>query len=154
MASALPNLPRHLSSLHLCLEGDYRRELTCPPFYLKVSNKVHFCCRLAEAAPALEHISYTGRVCRQFFDALAQQVDPRATRLKSIDVTVKNCCRPIVQFHDSGSGIQDMNFIAAFELLVVAAIRSLSKLKALEYLRIRYVDLGTFDFLFRCRTTR
>jgi hypothetical protein len=35
-----------------------------------------------------------------------------------------------------------MNFIDAFETLVVAAIRAMGNLKALEYLRIRYVDLG------------
>jgi hypothetical protein len=147
MASILPKLPANLTHLNLCLESDYRRELTCPPFYLKVSNKLHFCTRLAEAAPALEHLSYTGRVCKAFFDMAALKVDSRTTRLKSIDLTVKNCCRPTIQYHDSGSGIQDMNFINAFETLVLSGIRSLSKLKAVEYLRIRFVDLGTISHL-------
>ncbi len=114
-------LPPHLTHLNLCLEGDYRHELLCPPFFSKVAFQLHFCSRLAQAAPALEHLSYTGRVCRTFFDTAAAQVDPRSTRLKSIDLTVKNCCRPVLQFHESGSGIQDASFIDAFENLVLAA---------------------------------
>jgi hypothetical protein len=145
MATILPKLPSNLTNLNLCLEGDYRRELSFPQYFLKVSNKLHFCCRLAEAAPALEHLSYTGRVCRAFFDLTARLVDSRTTRLKSIDLTVKNCCRHVVHWNESGSGITDMNFINAFEALVLAGIRSMNKLKVLEYLRIRYVDLGWFS---------
>ncbi|KAK2017127.1 hypothetical protein LZ32DRAFT_577117 [Colletotrichum eremochloae] len=143
MASILPKLPTNLTYLNLCLESDYRRELNCPPFYLKVSNQVHFCTRLAEATPALEHLAYTGRVCKNFFNMAAIRSDPRTTRLKTIDLTVKNCCRPVPQFHDSGSGIQDMNFIHSFEMLVLAGIHSMSTLKALDYLRIRFVDLDS-----------
>jgi hypothetical protein len=109
-------------------------------------NKVHFCQRLAYAAasPSLEHLSYTGRVCKQFFlDLMAKNKDTRTSRLRSIDLTVKNCCRHVVHWNETGSGITDMNFINAFEALVLAGIRALGKLKAVEYLRIRYVDLGT-----------
>jgi hypothetical protein len=137
--------PMRLTTLNLCIEGDYRRELSFPTYFLKVSNKVHFCSKLAFAAasPSLEHISYTGRVCKQFFaDLMARQKDPRNARLKSIDLTVKNCCRQVTHWNESGSGITYMNFISAFEALVLAGIRALSKLKAVEYLRIRYVDLG------------
>jgi hypothetical protein len=142
MATILPKLPANLTTLELCIEGDYRRELNFPPYFLKVSNKLHFCKMLADAAPALEHLSYTGRVCRVFFDLVALQTDPRTTKLKSIDLTVKNCCRHVTHWNESGSGITDMNFIKAFESLVMSGIRSLTKLKALEYLRVRYVDLG------------
>lgn len=143
MAAILPKLPAHLTSLSLNLEGvEYRREVSFPPYFLKVSNHLHFCTRLAEAAPNLEHIAYTGRVCRTFFELLSKLVDPRSTRLKSIDLTVKNCCRHVVHWNESGSGITDMNFINAFEALVLAGIKALGRLKAVEYLRIRYVDLG------------
>jgi len=142
MATILPKLPANLSTLELCIEGDYRREMNFPPYFLKVSNKLHFCKMLADAAPALEHLSYTGRVCRVFFDLLALHTDSRTTRLQSIDLTVKNCCRHVTHWNESGSGITDMNFIRAFESLVIAGIRSVTKLKALEYLRIRFVDLG------------
>lgn len=143
MATILPKLPVNITTLELCIEGDYRRELNFPSYFLKVSNKLHFCKMLADAAPALEHLSYTGRVCRVFFDLLALHTDPRNTRLKSIDLTVKNCCRHVTHWNESGSGITDMNFIRAFESLVVSGIRSITKLKAFEYLRIRFVDLGT-----------
>ncbi|KAJ4393877.1 hypothetical protein N0V93_003093 [Gnomoniopsis smithogilvyi] len=144
MAAILPKLPSHLTSLSLNLEGvEYRREVSFPPYYLKVSNSLHFCTRLAEAAPKLEHFAYTGRVCRTFFENLSKLVDPRSTRLKTIDLTVKNCCRHVVHWNESGSGITDMNFINAFEALVLAGIKALGRLKAVEYLRIRYVDLDS-----------
>jgi hypothetical protein len=146
MASILAK-PMRLTSLDLCIEGDYRRELSFPPYFVKVSNRLHFCSRLAAgaASPPLEHISYTGRVCKQFFiDLVAKNKDPRHTRLKSIDLTVKNCCRQVAHWNESGSGITDMNFINAFEDLVIAGIRALGRLKSVEYLRIRYVDLGEF----------
>ncbi|KAH8887325.1 hypothetical protein GQ53DRAFT_656122 [Thozetella sp. PMI_491] len=138
--------PMNLESLNICLESDYRREPTVPPFYLKVAQKVHVCQRLAQAAasPSLEHLSYTGRICKQFFyDLMAKHRDPRASRLKSIDITVKNCCRQVMHWNETGSGITDMNFINAFEQLVLAGIRALGKLKGVEYLRIRYVDLDS-----------
>ncbi|KAL1850138.1 hypothetical protein Daus18300_013066 [Diaporthe australafricana] len=144
MAAILPKLPPNLTSLSLNLEGvEYRRELSFPPYFLKVSNTLHFCTKLAEAAPNLEHFAYTGRVCRAFFDLLARLVEPRSTRLKTIDLTVRNCCRHVVHWNESGSGITDMNFINAFEQLVLAGIRALGRLKAVEYLRIRYVDLDS-----------
>ncbi|CAK7212271.1 hypothetical protein SCUCBS95973_001407 [Sporothrix curviconia] len=141
MAMILPKIPTNLTSLDLCLEGDYRQEISFPRYFLKVLNRVHFCANLAEATPALQHLSYTGRVCRTFFDVAARLADPRTTRLKSVDVTVKNCCRHVTHWHESGSGVTDLNFIRAFESLVLSAVRSLAKLKALEHLRIRYVDL-------------
>jgi hypothetical protein len=137
--------PMRLTTLDLCIEGDYRRELSFPPYFLKVSSKLHFCSRLAigAASPSLERISYTGRVCKQFFiDLMLALKDPRQTRLRAIDLTVKNCCRKVTHWNESGSGITDMNFINAFEELVIAGIRALGRLKSVEYLRIRYVDLG------------
>jgi hypothetical protein len=137
--------PMRLTSLDLCIEGDYRRELSFPSYFIKVSSRLHFCSRLAVAAasPTLEHLSYTGRVCKQFFaDLVARQKDPRQSRLKSIDLTVKNCCRDAAHWNESGSGITDMSFINAFEELVIAGIRALGRIKSVEHLRIRYVDLG------------
>ena len=137
--------PMQLETLDICIESDYRREVSLPPFFLKVAQKVHICQRLAQAAasPSLEHLSYTGRICKQFFyDLIAKHQDPRSSRLKSIDLTVKNCCRQVLHWNETGSGITDMNFINAFEALVLAGIRALGKLKGVEYLRIRYVDLG------------
>ncbi|EFX02424.1 hypothetical protein CMQ_2473 [Grosmannia clavigera kw1407] len=138
MASILPNLPASLTSLDVCLESDYRQEISFPPYFLKVSDRVHFCSRLAEATPSLQHLSYTGRVCRSFFDVAARLADPRSTRLRSIDLTVKNCCRHVSHWQESGSGITDLNFIRAFEALVLSAVRSLGRLCKLEHLRIHF----------------
>ena len=142
LSDFLPQLPHNINNLNLCLESDYRREGVMPAFFSKVVLKTHICAKMAEALPALEHFAYTGRVCHHFFEMAMRSTDPRTSRLKSIDLTVKNCCRALVNFQESGSGIQDMGFIDAFEKLVVTGIRSLGKFKALEYLRIRFVDLG------------
>ncbi|KAH9903794.1 hypothetical protein F4778DRAFT_99902 [Xylariomycetidae sp. FL2044] len=143
MASTLEKLDPKITKLNLCLECDYRREMTCPPYYLKVFEQIHWCDKLAKAASNLEHLSYTGRVCHGFFDVLARYSDPRTTRLKTIDITVKNCCRKNAQWNESGSGITDMHFISAFEQLVLGGIRALERLKSVELLRIRYVDLDS-----------
>lgn len=143
----LPMLPNNITNLNLCLESDYRREGVMPGFFTKVAQKTHICAQMAEALPALEHFAYTGRVCHHFFETAMRSADPRTSRLQSIDVTVKNCCRPLANIHESGSGIQDMGFIDAFEKLVVAGVRSLEKFKQLGYLRIRFVDLGMYPSL-------
>ncbi|KAF5658491.1 hypothetical protein FHETE_9848 [Fusarium heterosporum] len=143
MAEFVPQVPRHITNLSLCLESDYRREGVMPPFYMKVMQKTHICTKMAEALPSLEHFSYTGRVCHHFFDMAMRSTDSRTSRLKTIDLTVKNCCRHNASFHEAGSGIQDMGFIDAFEKLVLWAIRSLGKFKEVVYLRIRFVDLDS-----------
>ena len=146
MATILPKLPRTLTHLNICLEADYRREGMTPPFAKKVALKTHICIEMAKAIPTLEHLAYTGRVCREFFIHAAKLSQPRDSRLKSIDLIVKNCCRPTFVWND-GSGITDMQFILAFEQLVIAGIKSLKKLAALELLRIRFIDLGIFPML-------
>ncbi|KAF7549152.1 hypothetical protein G7Z17_g6565 [Cylindrodendrum hubeiense] len=143
MSEFLPQIPHNITNLSLCLESDYRREGVMPAFYSKVIQKTHICVRMAEALPSLEHFAYTGRVCHHFFEMAMRSTNPRTSRLKSIDLTVKNCCRHNVSFHESGSGIQDMGFIDAFEKLVVSGIRSMEKLKEVVYLRIRFVDLDS-----------
>ncbi|RFU78722.1 hypothetical protein TARUN_3510 [Trichoderma arundinaceum] len=139
----LPLLPSHVTNFSLCMESDYRREGVMPAFYYKVAQKAHLCSSLARILPSLEHFAYTGRICHHFFDVATRLADPLTTRLKSIDITVKNCCRQSFSFHDSGSGIQDMAFIEAFEKLVVSAVRSMDRFKGIEYLRIRFVDLDS-----------
>ncbi|KAG5997297.1 hypothetical protein E4U43_002687 [Claviceps pusilla] len=142
MAEFLPSLPIRITNLSICLENDYRREGLMPAFYAKVAMKTHICSRMAELTSRLEHFSYTGRICHRFFDIGSRLVNPMTTRLRSIDLTVKNCCRhTATSYHDFGSGIQELGFIEAFEKLVVSAVRSLDKFKEVQYLRIRFVDL-------------
>ncbi|KAG6005220.1 hypothetical protein E4U21_000349 [Claviceps maximensis] len=142
VAEFVPSLPIRITNLSICLENDYRREGLMPAFYAKVAMKTHICSRLAEVTSRLEHFSYTGRICHKFFDMGSRLVNPMTTRLRSIDLTVKNCCRhSSSNYHDFGSGIQELGFIEAFEKLVVSAVRSLDKFKEVQYLRIRFVDL-------------
>ncbi|KAG9237436.1 hypothetical protein BJ875DRAFT_152472 [Amylocarpus encephaloides] len=140
MAAILPHLPRNLTHLNLCLENDYRREAVSPLFVRKVGLRTHFCLELAKAIPTLEHLAFTGRICKCFFDDAAKLSSARTSRMKSIDLIVKNVCRPTHVWND-GTGITDMAFIQAFEALVVSSVKSLDKLAALEFLRIRFIDL-------------
>ncbi|TVY34765.1 hypothetical protein LSUB1_G004849 [Lachnellula subtilissima] len=142
MSTIVPNLPRFLTHLNICIEADYRREAVSPLFVKKVNAKAHLCKELAKALPTLEHLAFTGRICGCFFNQGARLSNPRESRLKSIDLVVKNVCRPTFIWND-GSGITDMSFILAFESLVLAGVKSLERLKALDYLRIRFLDLDS-----------
>jgi len=145
MARFLPRMANNVTQLNLCIEADYRREAVTPQHYLKVCHQLHFCTKLAEVTPHLESLTYTGRLCRAFFEAAAMRATPRLSKLRVINLTVKNTCRVMSELHESGSGIQDWKFIQHFEALVLAGIRSMEKLCSLEYLRIRHVDLGMFS---------
>lgn len=141
MATILPSMPANLTHINICLEGDFKREVVSPLFARKVLGQTHFCVEMAKSMPALEHLAYTGRVCGSFFDKAARLSDPRTSRLKSVELIVKNVCRPNLLWND-GTGIMDTNFIYAFESLVLAGVRSLRRLQALDYMRIRFIDLG------------
>ncbi|KAM3524553.1 hypothetical protein MY4038_007678 [Beauveria bassiana] len=138
----MPFIPASIKHLSLCLENDYRREAVVPAFYAKASHQTHICAVLGNIIPRLEQFSYTGRICHHFFQ-VASQSAVAPSRLRSIDITLKNCCRHSNIFSDSGSGIQDMGFIEAFEKLVISGIRSLARFQRVEYLRIRFVDLDS-----------
>ncbi|RKF75376.1 hypothetical protein GcM1_234060 [Golovinomyces cichoracearum] len=143
MATILLKLPQSLTNLNICLEADYRCEAFTPEYAKKVSRKIHFCIMMARAVPSLEHLAYTGRVCHDFFNKAALLSNPRESRLKTVDIVVKNICRsnlPGTGWGD-GSNISDMKFITAFEKLVVSATGSLGRLTALESLRIRFIDI-------------
>jgi hypothetical protein len=76
---------------------------------------------------------------------VARLVDPdciASWKLKSIDLTVKNCCRPPSVFMD-GTGINDPLFISALEILVISGVKSFERLASLEFLRIRFIDLDS-----------
>lgn len=146
----MPYIPANVKHLSLCLENDYRREALVPAFYAKAAQQTHICTVLAKVMPRLEQFSYTGRVCHNFFETANQSAMVPSSRLRSIDVTLKNCCRHSDLFHDSGSGIQDTGFIEAFEKLVISGIRSLAHFQRVEYLRIRFVDLGPYLHLRPC----
>lgn len=138
----IPFLPPRIRNLTICLENDYRREPVVPAFYLKAALQTHLCAVMGRMAPTLEQFAYTGRVCHHFFETAASSSSHVSSRLRSIDVTIKNCCRAPGALHETASGIQEMAFIEAFERMVISAIRSLRRFEHIEYLRIRFVDLG------------
>lgn len=146
VANYLPLLPqqaKNINDLRLCLEVDGRKELMMPQYAVKAARQVHICESLSQVASTLEHFSYTGRLCHVLFDRLARLSDTRNTRLQTIDITVKNCCRGLDHATEgTASGLEDMGFMMAFERLVLGAIRSLATLAEIRYLRIRFVDLG------------
>lgn len=144
MGAYLPSLHSTLKTLNLRLEADYRQEPVFPDYFCKVLSSTHFCKPLAQATAKLEHLTFTGRVCGEYFKMLRRSPDLATSRLKSVDFTVRNCCNtnPQEWAAKSGSGITNSHFIAAFEKLVVEGIRALGAIRSLEYLRIRYVDLG------------
>ncbi|UNI23195.1 hypothetical protein JDV02_009029 [Purpureocillium takamizusanense] len=142
----IPFLPFSVKRLGLCMENDYRREAITPSFYSKVAMRTHICVSLGQILPRLEHFSYTGRLCHKSFDLALRLSDPLRSKLRSIDVTIKNCCRDpdaATRYNGTGSGIHEMSFIEAFERLVISAIRLLAKHPQLQYLRIRFVDLDS-----------
>jgi hypothetical protein len=145
---ALRDLPPSITHLNLSIESTYCREALSPSLWRKVyqDQGIHICSKLALSLPRLEHLQYTGRICHHFFDIAswaAKQQDPRGNRnLRSLDIIVKNTCRPPTVWHD-GSGITDFAFIQTFERLVAAAVRSLESFKALKFLRIRFIDLDS-----------
>jgi len=145
IANYLPLLhqqAQNINDLRLCLESDGRREALAPTYARKAAARVHICESLAQAASNLEHFSYSGRLCHSLFDRLGKLSDSRSTRLRTMDITLKNCCRTVDQITEgTGSGLEVMGFMKAFEKLVLGAIRALSTLTEIRYLRIRFVDL-------------
>lgn len=157
-----PLMPTQIRHVNLLLEGNYTHELMSPILWRNIyPEKLHIWYvvkhgfmneeltlsshELAKITPHMEHFQYTGRVCYQFFDQAVRLADPDDRgnmRLKSLDLTVKNTCRSLQGWPD-GSGINDWPFIQSFERLVAAGIRSLSRFKAVRYLRIRFIDLDS-----------
>jgi hypothetical protein len=107
----------------------------------KIYPECHICFELAKALPQLEALTYSGRICHHFFAQATRLAEQQASKLKSLDIIVQNCCRPKNVWSD-GTGISNWAFIKSFEALVTAGVHSLSKLTELNYLRIRFIDLG------------
>ncbi|KOS45627.1 hypothetical protein ACN38_g3483 [Penicillium nordicum] len=111
------------------------------------------CSLLGDTAPCLESFTYTGRVCWYFFETLKQRAAAMGSdsRLRSLDLIVKACCHNDKvdkshhwsQMSQGIGGINSIAFIRAFEAMVVKAIECLSVLPALEYMRIRFIDLDS-----------
>ncbi|KAA6410292.1 MAG: hypothetical protein FRX48_05713 [Lasallia pustulata] len=138
------SFPPTLTHLNLCLEGFYGKESASPHKWRALYASHHICLALGRIAPQLEALTFTGRVCGTFFTAACHAATRNggSSRLRSLDLVVRNCCRPAGVW-DDGTGIANWAFIQAFEALVVEGVRSLGTLKRLAVLRVRFVDLDT-----------
>ncbi|CAG8894190.1 unnamed protein product [Penicillium egyptiacum] len=154
MIHILVHPPVTIRHINLSLEGFYNNSdgllagLSGPR-----SSLPPICSLLGETAPRLESFTYTGRVCWFFFETLKQGATAMGShsRLRSLDLVVKACChnKQVDKSHHWSQmspgigGITSIAFIRAFEAMVVKAIECLSVLPALEYLRVRFVDLDS-----------
>jgi hypothetical protein len=144
ISNVISELPSTISLVKISLEANYSREPQSPRFWRKVYPQVHVCHDMAKALPHLESFTYCGRVCHHFFQQISRVADPDGrgnTKVKAIDLNVKNTCRPLSDLQRDVTGVTDISFIASLETLIVAAIKSLSHLTAVNYLRIRFLDL-------------
>ncbi|KAI9715241.1 MAG: hypothetical protein M1812_006052 [Candelaria pacifica] len=144
MANVLLHLPNTLTHLNLTMESAHCKEASSPKQWRNVYPETHICMVLGEIAPQLEALAYTGRICANFFAQTSKAAvkQRRVPKLKSLDLVVKNCCRPKSIVND-GTGITNWPFICSFESLVTAGIWSLEKLLDLNHLRIRFIDLDS-----------
>ena len=147
MCYVLKYFPPSINHLNVCLEGLTSKTSSSPEKWQRLYSNYHICRDLGRVLPNLESFSYTGRVCGSLFRAAREAAaDLRdTTRLKSVDLIVRNCCRPGVYLgsnHDA-TGIYQPDFINAFKNLVIEAVCSLSTFTSLQYLRIRFLDLDS-----------
>ncbi|OAX77972.1 hypothetical protein ACJ72_07723 [Emergomyces africanus] len=166
ISKALANFPRTITRLDISLEGFYNNKNSQSRWFGTVHTEPHLCQLLGAIAPQLESLTFTGKVCAVLFtQARAAMLKSHSTsKLKSVDLVVKSCCRdqrlrshPHSHSHDDGessttlpndlSGVTNMNFIQSFEKLVLAAVRSLDAFTALNHVRIRFIDLDSTNNL-------
>jgi hypothetical protein len=150
IAGILRRLPPSLIHINVSLEGFYNKDNSQTRWFGDGINPPHLCRLLGDVAPRLESLTFTGKVCSCLFDSTRDTMSTWRikSKLKSLDLVVKTCCRdkklhPALPFLDEFSGITNMNFIRAFEKLVVGAIQSLQLHHELNYMRIRFIDLDS-----------
>ncbi|KAL9597026.1 MAG: hypothetical protein Q9219_005401 [cf. Caloplaca sp. 3 TL-2023] len=147
MCRILKYFPTSINHLNICLEGLIGKAPSSPDKWRRLYSTYHICNDLGRALLDLESFTFTGRVCSSIFrtarEAAVNIRDNR--RLKSVDLIVRNCCRPgaFPGPNNDATGIYQLEFINAFKRLVVEAVRSLSFFTSLHYLRIRFLDLDS-----------
>lgn len=150
IARALSTLSPGIVNLNLCLEGFHNKEQL--HWFYERPGQQHLCRLLGEIAPRLEHLTFTGNVCAELFHIARASLlnNPRESRLKSLDLVVKNCCRQSSPqddadspFFEEPSGITNLKFIRAFEKLVLSTVGSLDVFPELSFVRIRFIDLDS-----------
>ncbi|KAL2816264.1 hypothetical protein BJX63DRAFT_141852 [Aspergillus granulosus] len=150
IAGILRRLPPSLIHINVSLEGFYDKDNSQSRWLGDGVSPPHLCRLLGDVVPRLESLTFTGKVCACLFDSARDSMStwPAKSKLKSLDLVVKTCCRdkklhPGLPFLEEFSGITNMNFIRAFEKLVIGAIQSLQLHHELNYMRIRFIDLDS-----------
>ncbi|KAL5333894.1 hypothetical protein BJX70DRAFT_39028 [Aspergillus crustosus] len=150
IANILRCLPPTLVHINVSLEGFDNKDNSQSRWLGDGVNPPHLCRLLGEVAPRLESLKFTGKVCACLFETTRNIMSTRPvkSKLKSLDLVVKTCCRDKklhsgLPFLDDFSGITNLNFIRAFEKLVIAAIQGLQHHPDLDYMRIRFIDLDS-----------
>ena len=150
IARILLRLPPTLLHVNIGLEGFYCKDDMHSGWFGDMSTKPHICTLLGEVAPRLESLAFTGKVCACMFERARAAASTWSSPpgLKSLDLVVKTCCRErpadaTLSLFDDTTNITSMNFIRAFERLVISVVRSLDVFTELNYLRIRFIDLDS-----------
>ena len=154
MMSIFINTPATIRHINLGLEGFYNAsDRLLSTLFGSQSSPPPICTLLGEAIPRLESFTYTGRVCWYLFEKLKQGATEMGSSspLRSLDLSVKTCCHNQkvdglnhwTQMSSGTRAITSIEFIRDFEAMVVNAIECLSVLPALEYLRIRFINLDS-----------
>lgn len=151
VAKILSQLPSALTRLNISMEAFCHKLGPLPRWNNMPLGEDHHICRLlGRAFPQLESVSFTGKVCAYVFVSARNAMVKRgpSSRLKSVDIVVTACCRdtrgienPLIP--SDMTGVTNMNFINAFEKLVLATVFSLDVLPGLRHIRIRYIDLDS-----------
>ncbi|KAI9890141.1 MAG: hypothetical protein M1814_004422 [Vezdaea aestivalis] len=188
ISKALPLLPFRLTRLDLSLEsftstlgpssngshsGGLGSSMSTDELASGHSHS-HLCEALGAAMGQIQCLSYTGTLCACFFTAAAKAAKESrdGSPLQYVDLTIKNCCRPIVveeveiiepkeeegeeseeivllesEPHTGAWGryqasVTNQAFMTSFLRLIVFCARNLDTLDRLNNVRIRFVDLG------------
>lgn len=144
MCGVLRSFPSTITKVNICLEGLNGKQPSPLNKWRKLFPQFHVCEDLGRIFPQLESLSYTGHVCRCLFSSGNARFStaPNNSRLKSVDLFVRNVCRDTNEV-DEGPSIHNWPFIGAFENLVIEAIASLANHRKVEYVRIRFLDLDS-----------
>ncbi|KMP06502.1 hypothetical protein DIZ76_014415 [Coccidioides immitis] len=151
ISKILTTFPRGLSRLNISLEGFCSKTNSQARWLGACQVERHLCRLLGDIVPQLESLTFTGKVCSTLFNVAraATIKSERRSRLKAIDLVVKACCceqsklEGNLKFALDHSGITNMTFINSFENLIIAAAKSLDSLTAIQFMRIRYIDLDS-----------
>lgn len=154
----LLHIPLRLRHVNISLDGMYSKDPSTLPSSHPHTHP-HLCERLGTILPQLESLSFTGKVCECLWtSALASLPPSQESRLTSLEIVVKSCCRQRVQTTTAtgenvveelggvmadGAGITNLIFIKAFERLVLHTVDALDVFAGLKYVRIRFIDLDS-----------